>query len=380
MSTPEQPRPGPAAQPSQTADLNARVEEVLGSQQVTVERLNELRNMLVNVRPDQLPRRRELLERVQQRLNSLREGVPNGTSMTAEQARMQSELLALQDRLNVLEGPGALERTSTFVGNRLRDVRDGAVQTVRGVPDIGRNYIERIGDDFRRGNNFSGVMSIAVPILSALGIGYLARKAMQKPKGVLGKVLVGLLGTAGLIAIVNYTGRRAQAEIIDRQAREPVDARIQQIIDAINRNEVVTLDDPRLINVDLFQLRGAPISVGGHTVKLERIANGGAPAMRITVGTSTFEFPALAAATVQSVTRQRGMVDVSVLLGITNGHAFVTDAEFSRIAGQLTGQTSNQTVEVTYFTDPANQSETRRQNVALRYVPPVPAGPGPARP
>ena len=369
------PSSSPSATPSSGADIESRVQEVLGTQNVTVERLQQLRTMLQNVERGKLPRREELLTRVQERLAVLNQSVGTA-SETPEQQKLRLELQGLQDRLSALESPNIGERTGAFVGNRVDDAKNIVGETVTGAPSIVTNYFERIGDEFKR-DKFSGAMAVIVPILSVVGIGILAKKALQKPKSILGRIMVGIVGVGGLIALTNYAGRRAQAETIDRQARRPVAPRVKEIIDSINGGQNVDVNDPRLTGVDLFQLRGAPITIAGHSVRVERLNRNGAPVIRLAVGGNTFELNVLASTLIQSVTRRRGMVDVAVLLGVKTTNAFVTDAEFARIIGELSAATSNQTLEFEYFTDPTKPEEKQKRSATFTYVPPVAGAPAP---
>lgn len=365
MATPTPPEV-PSSAPQNSTDIESRVKEVLGANSITVERLRQLRAMLQNVDRGSLPRQKELLARVQERLDALRQNLASG-SETPEQEQLRLELQGLQDRLAVLEKPNVIERAGGVASDAVDSGKKFLGDTAASAPSIVTNYFGRVSDEFKK-HPFNGVMAVAVPLLSAVGIGILAKKALQKPKSVLGRIMVGLLGVGGLIALTNYAGRRAQAESIDRQASRPVAPRVQEIIDSVNNGEKVDVNDPRLIDVDLFQLRGAPITVGGHSVRLERTTNSVRPVIRLAVGGSTFELGVLPSLAIQSVTRRRGMLDVAVLLGVTTGSAFVTDAEFARIAGELSGATANKTVEFEYFTDSAKPEKKQKRSVLFTYV------------
>ncbi|PIQ76106.1 hypothetical protein COU78_05915 [Candidatus Peregrinibacteria bacterium CG10_big_fil_rev_8_21_14_0_10_49_24] len=375
MATPPE---APSSAPQNGADIESRVQEVLGTQNVTVERLRQLRDMLQNVDRGKLPRQKELLARVQERLDALKQNLASG-SETPEQAQLRLELQGLQDRLAALESPSVIERAGGVLSDKADEGKQFLGETVAAAPSIVTNYFGRVSDEFKK-HPFNGVMAVAVPLLSAVGIGILAKKALQKPKSILGRIMVGILGVGGLIALTNYAGKKAQAESIDRQARRPVAPRVQEIIDSVNNGSNVDVNDPRLIDVDLFQLRGAPITVGGHSVRLERTTNSGRPVIRLAVGGSTFELGALPSLAIQSVTRRRGMLDVAVLLGITTSSAFVTDAEFARIAGELSGATVNKTVEFEYFTDPTKPEEKQKRSALFTYVQPAASAPVPTTP
>src|SRR3989339_34471 len=363
------PETAPTAPASAPSDLEGRIQEVLGTNNVTAERLRQLRDMLLRVDRGKLDRRDELLKRIQERMDALKQSVGAG-SETAEQQGLRLELQGLQDRLTALEAPGIAERAGELAKGQAKKGKEFLGATVAGAPSVITNYFERGGEAFQR-NKFEGIMSFAVPLLSILGIGVLARNALKKPKGKLAKVLVALLGMGGVVALANYAGRKAQAEQIDRQASRPVEGRVKELIDAITGGANVNVNDPRLVDVDLLQLNGAAITVGGHPVRLERKNNGGVPALRVAVGGNTFELSVIAATTVQSITRKRGMADIAVLLGVPTGHAYVTDEEFSKIVSTLAGSTVSTPVEVEYFTDSSKPGDKKKQKVNFTYVPPT---------
>lgn len=372
MSGPETSSSAPDAAPSSSSDLERRVQEVLSTNNVTAGQLRELRDMLQNVERGNLDRREELLTRVKERLTSLDQSVSG--SETPQQTELRRELNGLQDRLSALEKPDLLEQGAGKLKEGGSAAVDSLKETGLGLGNVATNFGERVGEEWNKGW-FRGGMSIALPVLSAIGVGVLAKKVLEKKKGFVYKAFVLLFGAAGVVAIANYSGKRAQAEMIDRQARRPVPSRVQEIIDAAKGGDKVDVDDPRLIDVDLFQLRGAPITVGGHSVRLERTVDSGRPVIKVAVGGNTFEMGILASTTVQSVTRTRGMVDIAVLLGVPTGHAYVSDAEFSRIASQLSSSAADTTINVQYFTDPSKPSETKKGDAKFKYVRPTTPAP-----
>src|SRR3989344_5925700 len=370
-TNPETPPTSPASAPAN--DLEGRIQEVLGAGTVTAGRLRELRDMLQGIDPKKLKNREALLQKVQQRMSALKDAV-GASSQTPEQKELGSELHALEDRLKILEGPGVMEKAGKKAKEGIEWGKDAAAATVSGAPGILKNYVES-GLEAGKRSWFEGGMSFALPVLSILGIGLLAKKALQKPKSRLAKVLITLFGMGGLIAIANYSGRKAQAEIADRQARLPVEGRVKDVIDAIRGGQKVDINDPRLTDVDLLQLRGAPIIISGHEVRLERVFRGSCPVMRVAVDGNAFELGPIASTMVQSITHTRGMADIAVLLGMSVGHAYVTDGEFTRVLSALSGSTADTTVDIEYFADASKPAEKQKKVVNFTYVRPAAAAP-----
>ena len=368
-TVPETPPTSPASAPAN--DLEGRIQEVLGAGTVTAGRLRELRDMLQDIDPKKLKNREALLQKVQQRMSALKDAV-GASSQTPEQKELGSELHALEDRLKSLEGPGVMEKAGKKAKEGIEWGKDAAAATVSGAPGILKNYVES-GLEAGKRSWFEGGMSFALPVLSILGIGLLAKKALQKPKSRLAKVLITLFGMGGLIAIANYSGRKAQAEIADRQARLPVEGRVKDVIDAIRGGQKVDINDPRLTDVDLLQLRGAPLMVGGHEVRMQRTSSESGPVVRVAVDGNAYELSPAASLMVQSVTRVQGMADIALLLGIPVAHAYVTDGEFVRIVSKLAGSTADTTVDIDYFTDPAKPEPKQQKPVTFHYVQPAAA-------